>query len=148
MISYWFAFYFSDIIVVCTVSIRTWWNHELLKRVVKTRYCSSENKQKCIATPPCVVEGRDYAWVACKIQTNTNSGSGFSVKEFRQWHCKRQKWKEQVKVSKCRKFGDWILKTGDISEGFKNKKIARNSKREYMGVCMGLRLGGPNVKFR
>ena len=25
--------------------------------------------------------------------------------------CKRQKWKEQVKVSKCRKCGDLILKT-------------------------------------
>ena len=34
-----------------------------------------------------------------------------SIKNLMLALCKFQKWREQVKVSKCRKFGDLMLKT-------------------------------------
>ena len=39
---------------------------------------------------------------------------------------KRQIWKEQVKVSKCRKFGDLILKTVALVKLLKTKNLTKN----------------------
>ena len=39
--------------------------------------------------------------------------------------CKHQKWKEQVKVTKCQKFEDLILKTVTLVRFFKNKKYSK-----------------------
>ena len=44
--------------------------------------------------------------------------------------CKNQKWKEKVKISEYRKFGDLIPKSMEICKGFKNRKF----NKEYMGV--------------
>ena len=50
--------------------------------------------------------------------------------------CKCQRWKEQVKISECRKFGDLMLKTVTLVSFLERK----NNTPKCMGVCMGSKL--------
>ena len=54
--------------------------------------------------------------------------------------CKCQKWKEQVKISKCRKFGDLRLKTVTLVRFLKTKNIPKFQKRMY-GSLHGIEAG-------
>ena len=40
--------------------------------------------------------------------------------------CKRQKWKEQAKFSKCQKFGDLILKTVAMVKFLETENLTEN----------------------
>ena len=65
---------------------------------------------------------------------------------------KHHKWKEQVKVSTCQKFGDLVLKT-EISDIFKNKKypqILKENEWSLHGIEAGrvsFALPTQNLKF-
>ena len=48
--------------------------------------------------------------------------------------CKRHKWKEEVKVSKCPKFGDLILKTVALAKLLDTKNLTENVL-EFCGNC-------------
>ena len=47
--------------------------------------------------------------------------------------CKRQKWKEQVKVSKCRRLGDLILKTVALVKFLKTENLTENVSEFCVG---------------
>ena len=46
--------------------------------------------------------------------------------------CKFQKWKEQVKVSWCRKFGDLIIKTAALVNISKIENVTKNVAKTYI----------------
>ena len=58
--------------------------------------------------------------------------------------CKRQKWKEQVKVCKCRKFGDLILKTVALVKFLKTENLTENVSEFCVGrACHALQASIP-----
>ena len=50
--------------------------------------------------------------------------------------CKYQKWKEQVKVSEYRKFGDLILKTTALVKFLKTGNLTENVWEFYVGRAL------------
>ena len=55
--------------------------------------------------------------------------------------CERQKWKEEVKVSKCRKFGDLILKTVALVKFL----ITENLTENVVQFCVGRAYDAPSL---